>query len=525
MVQGEKTWAAKLILKEHKKVQALVAVLLGLVQALALGYPFEGQLTSILQIAGFACFILLVHQSEESYGVSWLFASAWLFGSVAWLYIALHVHGHMPAALSIVAILILCAGLANYYSLALWLYVKLKRGIPNWTASLLLASAWTMAELARAQWLTGFPWAALGYGQVNSYFSYLAPLMGVYGIGFMSVLASIGIVHAWESRRIFFQIISVILVLGLLIPAPRDDGGSDNKMTFTLLQANIPQDLKFTSGRQEALNWYKEELLKSKSDVTVLPETAIPYFKNDLPMDYWQAIEDKFKNNEQAAIVGIPTKNSENEFGNSAIVFGASAGANQYDKYHLVPFGEFTPQALKWFTEMLDVGMTDFIRGSQEPEPVVWKGHQLSVNICYEDLFGEELARRFVSGAEKVPEVLVNISNIGWFGDNYVVDQHLNIARMRSLEFNRPTVRATNSGGTAIIDAQGKIQDSLKPYTRGVLRGEISAGLSDITPYAYWSGHWGLKPLWIWCLAIWGVAYWQYKKSQAKGKDNRPSVK
>jgi apolipoprotein N-acyltransferase len=163
--------------------------------------------------------------------------------------------------------------------------------------------------------------------------------------------------------------------------------------------------------------------------------------------------------------------------------------------------------------------MTDFIRGTQQPEPMQWKGHRLSVNICYEDLFGEELAKRFVQGADKMPEVLVNISNIGWFGDNYVVDQHLNIARMRSMEFNRPTVRATNSGGTAIINAQGEIQDALKPYTRGVLTGSVSTdSAAGITPYAYWAGHWGLKPMWIWCLTIWALAYMQYKRASAREK-------
>jgi len=500
-----------------------MAVLLGLIQAFALTYPNEGQYTAIMQIAGLALFIGFIDRAEKKYVLSWLYATAWLFGSVAWLYIALHDHGRMPSTLSIAAILLLCSGLASYYSTAVWSYFKLKRKIPTWLAALVLAAGWTMAEMARAQWFTGFPWAALGYGQVNSYFSGLAPLIGVYGLGFVTVMAAMGVVCAWESRQSKYQIMSAVFLLTLLMPVQRNPSENENKITFTLLQANIPQDLKFTSGRKEALDWYKEELIKSKSNVTVLPETAIPYFKEDLPQDYWQGIEDKYKNKEHAAILGIPTKNSENEFGNSAIIFGASAGPEQYDKYHLVPFGEFTPKALKWFTDMLNVGMTDFIRGTQQPEPMQWKGHRLSVNICYEDLFGEELAKRFVQGEDKVPEVLINISNIGWFGDNYVVDQHLNIARMRSLEFNRPTVRATNSGGTAIINAQGEIQEALIPYTRGVLNGSVSTNsAADITAYAYWVGHWGLKPLWIWCLTIWVLAYVQYKRASTREKSRSP---
>lgn len=523
MVQSEKTWASKLNLRDLTWIRFPAAVFLGLIQAYALTYPCEGQFTSFLQIAGFALFIREVERQKEKNLLSWLYACAWLCGSVAWLYIAMHVHGHMPAVLSIAAILILCSGLASYYGFCLWIYFKMKRQLSTWLAALVLAAGWTMAEMARAQWFTGFPWAALGYGQVNSYFSELAPVTGVYGIGFLSILSAKGVVVAWETRQLKYQIMSAVFLLSLLVPVQPRETQSDSTITFTLLQANIAQDLKFTSGRQEALNWYKQELIKSTANVTVLPETAIPYFKDELPTEYWRDIEEKFKNKEQAAIVGIPTKNAQHEFGNSALFFGTDAGPQQYDKYHLVPFGEFTPRVLKWFTAMLNVGMTDFIRGSQQPEPVRWQGHSLSVNICYEDLFGEELAKRFVMGADKVPEVLVNISNIGWFGDNYVVDQHLNIARMRSLEFKRPTVRATNSGGTAIINAQGQIQDALKPYTRGVLTGTVNTNpAASITPYAYWTGYWGLMPLWAGCLAIWAWAFVQYKRASKREKTRSP---
>jgi apolipoprotein N-acyltransferase len=114
---------------------------------------------------------------------------------------------------------------------------------------------------------------------------------------------------------------------------------------------------------------------------------------------------------------------------------------------------------------------------------------------------------------------LVNISNIDWFGDTVVIPQHLNIARMRSLEFNRPSIRATNSGGTAIISAQGEITNQLKPFTRGVLQGEISSVQKAITPFAYWAGHWGLKPLWLLCLTLLaGLIYSATKHRSTKGK-------
>lgn len=130
----------------------------------------------------------------------------------------------------------------------------------------------------------------------------------------------------------------------------------------------------------------------------------------------------------------------------------------------------------------------------------MWQGQRVALQICYEDLFGEELAKQFRQAAT-APTVWVNMSNIAWFGDTHAVPQHLNIARMRALEFQRPVLRATNTGATAIIDAQGRVQQHIQPFTRGVLVGEFE-GRSGLTPYARWVSKWGLSPLWLLCLAI-----------------------
>ena len=215
-------------------------------------------------------------------------------------------------------------------------------------------------------------------------------------------------------------------------------------------------------------------------------------------------------------IVGIPTLDKEKGYGNSAVGMGFES-EQQYDKYHLVPFGEFTPDSLKWFTRLMVNELGDFNRGSLTQAPFIWKNIKLSLTICYEDLFGEELAARFVN-AELAPSLFVNISNIAWFGDTMVVNQHLDIARMRSLEFERPTVRATNTGGTAVISAEGEILKKLGTYEQGNLSSEVSITKnSGITFYAYWAGHWGLSPLWILCLSIMALAIFkQYRSVKLK---------
>ena len=128
-------------------------------------------------------------------------------------------------------------------------------------------------------------------------------------------------------------------------------------------------------------------------------------------------------------------------------------------------------------------------------------GQRLAPLICYEDLFGEELALRFTR-PDQAPTIWVNLSNIAWFGDTLAVDQHLQISRLRALEFERPVIRATNTGATAIIDAQGRVTHRLPAYQEGVLQGEVVGRQAPPTPYARWVGEWGLMPLWLIALGV-----------------------
>lgn len=513
----------------------LGAVCLGLLQAASLSALFEDRVSAVMQVFAMSLFISSLKKQRQQQSLrltlisAWIFSASWLLGSVWWLHIALHVHGHLPAFLSLAAIILLCGSLALYYTLAIGVYWKYQSTLKAWQQAILLAAVWTMAEMARAQWFTGFPWAAIGYAQINSGLSLAAPWLGVYGVGFIAAyvagwLASFeiqtkgtredneGKIAAWHHKS---RVTGVLLVFILLaIPVSRNHLNEQTNLNVALLQGNIPQDIKFSVGRQEALNWYKQQSLESTADITVLPETALPYLKQDLPHGYWQDLEYKFNGEQQIAAIGILSNTAHNGYANSAVALGLKEEPRIYNKYHLVPFGEFTPKMFKWFTKMLSLGLGDFERGSDKPAPFTWKLHKFALNICYEDVFGEELAKRFVQGQDRVPTVLVNISNIDWFGDTVVIPQHLNIARMRSLEFDRPSIRATNSGGTAIINAQGKITHQLEPFTRGVLKGEVTSIDKDITPFAFWAGHWGLKPLWLLCLALLAWLIRQAKKNQ-----------
>jgi apolipoprotein N-acyltransferase len=274
-------------------------------------------------------------------------------------------------------------------------------------------------------------------------------------------------------------------------------------MSVTLLQGNIPQSEKFEPnlGVPLALAWYAAALQDSRSDLIVAPETAIPVLPQQLPEKYWAELTRRFSSGGQAALIGIPMGNYEQGYTNSVLALSTQSQVPwQYDKHHLVPFGEFIPPMFKWFTQMMNIPLGDFNRGAVGQESFAHRGQRLAPNICYEDLYGEELAVRFLDPATS-PTILVNVSNIGWFGDTVAIDQHLQISRMRALEFQRPLIRATNTGATVVLDHRAHVTASLPRLTRGALEATVE-GRTGTTPYAWWVSRFGLWPLWIIALAV-----------------------
>ena len=439
----------------------------------------------------------------------WLFATAWLAGTFWWTFVALHTYGGLPALLAVFAVLALAALLALYYAAVCGLFVALALVNRAW-AAIIFAALWLLAELARGLWLTGFGWGAAGYAHVEGPLAGFAPWLGVYGLCALAAWlvmtlvqwvrpAPSGPAYTWRDQALALPAVLLLLTLPAVYRMAQPNlSQSTGTLAVTLLQGNIAQDEKFetSTGVPQALQWYAEQLQVSRTALVIAPETAIPVLPQQLPPGYWDALQQRFATGPQAALIGMPLGNYQQGYTNSVV--GLKPGQPQpwrYDKHHLVPFGEFIPPFFKWFTEMMNIPLGDFNRGPLGQAPFEWQGQRLAPNICYEDLFGEELGLLFIDPA-KEPTVFVNISNLAWYGNSLAMDQHLQIARMRALEFERPFVLATNTGVTAFVDHRGRVVSMLARDTRGVLVGEVE-GRTGVTPYAWWVSRFWLWPLWL----------------------------
>jgi apolipoprotein N-acyltransferase len=489
-----------------------LALVAGAAQALSIAFPPTGQPLWWLQLLSLAVLGWLVRQAgswRSAALIGWTFATTWLTATFWWLFVSMHVYGGLASPLAVIAVLGLAAFLGLYYAAAAGVFALWRARGPA-AQAVLFAALWLIAELLRATWFTGFPWGAAGYAHVDGPLAVLAPLVGVYGIGFVAALLAFALSLATHpaSRRsgrywaLLAGLAGLLAACNVAGPVALASKPAQPPLSVALLQGNIPQDEKFQPGTgvAVALRWYGEQLRDSHAALVVAPETAIPLLPQQLPAGYLDALRDRFSRGDEAALIGIPLGSMREGYTNSAIGLKPGAPVYRFDKHHLVPFGEFIPPLFRWFTDLMNIPLGDFNRGPLGQPTFDWHGQRLAPNICYEDLFGEELAVHFLDPA-RAPTILVNMSNIGWFGNTVAIDQHLQISRMRAIEFRRPMIRATNTGATAIIDHEGRVRHLLPRLTRGVLTGDV-VGQTGITPYAWWVARFGLWPLWMLGLAI-----------------------
>ena len=470
-----------------QRAAAPLAFVAGAVSVLAFA-PIGWWPLQLLSLTVLFVFLRRTASVRRSAFIGWMYGFGWLLFGTCWLYISLHDYGGLPGWMTIIAVAGLALFLSGLMAAAAGLSAWLRQ---RWQASaatqflLILPTFFMLAEWTRAWIFTGFPWLSTGYAHNASPLGGFAPLIGVYGIGLLGAVIA-GAIALLPQKKSLIAIPLTLLIAGALLQRIDWTAPFGKPITVRLLQANIPQDLKFQPERtQGILQRYQTMITAAPADLIATPETALPLLYSQLPPDLLPGLKNFALQSGSQLLIGVPTSDGPQIYANSVIGVGASA--YRYDKHHLVPFGEFIPLGFRWFIDMMHIPLGDFTRGAAQQVPLAVRDQWILPNICYEDLFGEEIAAQ-LSGKAAQTTLLLNVSNIAWFGNSFALPQHLQISQMRSLETGRPMLRATNTGMTAVIDPKGRVLQQLAPLTTGVLSASVQ-GYRGTTPYIVF-GNW-----------------------------------
>lgn len=385
------------------------------------------------------------------------------------------------------AVLAMATGLALFWAAPFWLAARAR--LRPWALGPGLAALWALSDYARAHVLTGFPWAMPAHAWVGTPVAQAAALFGPHMLGFLTLAgagALAGAVLARGPARLLALLPAPLLLAAgwlwgaerLAEPAaPRADG-----LVVRLVQPNSPQDEKWDDAR--ALGFFRRQLDLSaapgavRPGVVIWPETAVP----------WLMEEEPEARRLMAEAAGAPvifgSRRLERDAAgrrwfNALLVLDRSGGvAGRYDKFHLVPFGEYVP-----FGSVLDrFGLTGLVGASftPGPGPALLAAAELPPFrplVCYEAIFPHEI------GAAGRPAWLVQITNDAWFGASAGPWQHLAQARLRAIEQGLPLARAANTGISALIDPMGRILVRIPLLVHGHADAVLPAPLPP-TPYS-----------------------------------------
>ncbi len=368
--------------------------------------------------------------------------------------------------------------------------------VHKWYAAPAIAALWVAAE--RIPTPFGFMWAKLGDAGIDmSVPMRLAPFTGVYGLSFVFALMSVGLaaVLLRRSRRE----LAWLLVLPALYVLPGLPEPQRPTESATALQPNLPEEKEWQE--QEVLEMQQRlEYLSLQSalapgelapQVILWPEVPAPLYYYDDPR-FRESITNLARITHTSVLFGTVARTGKGDPLNSAVMITPNGNlSGRYDKLLLVPFGEYVPAPFG-FASKISGEIGNFQPGEKLTTFTV-KGHSLGAFICYESAF-PHLVRRFQT------ELLVNLSNDGYFGHSAAREQHLGLVRMRAAENGRWIVRATNDGISAVIDPAGRVTQSFTPYVQAVGRLNYSY-VKDLTFYTRY-GDWFA---WI-CVAFGAVA-------------------
>ncbi|MBL0711625.1 MAG: apolipoprotein N-acyltransferase, partial [Colwellia sp.] len=290
-------------------------------------------------------------------------------------------------------------------------------------------------------------------------------------------------------------IIIIISGLGMLLSPINWVAPNGKTAKVALVQGNIEQAIKWVPEQEwpTMLKYLDLTSVNYNADIIIWPESAIPAIEPSA-QDFLTTVNRSAILNNSAVITGILNYNFETrQYFNSLIVLGKKQlddeqgyfynHSNRYSKHHLLPIGEFVPfqEWLRPIAPLFNLPMSSFSRGDYQQHNLIAKGLNILPLLCFEIAFPHQLAANLTNKTD----LLLTVSNDAWFGDSHGPHQHMEIARMRALEFGRPLLRSTNNGITAVVDHQGKFIARIPQFKEAVLTATVPLVTGE-TPYSQW---------------------------------------
>jgi apolipoprotein N-acyltransferase len=419
---------------------------------------------------------------------------------VSWVYVSMVNFGNMLPVMAVFAVILFALVLTLYFIAPIFLYTLLAPGVcTRHRVTILLPILWVVFEWLRGILFTGFAWLYLGYTGVDTWVSGWATIAGVSAVSFVFACVAGQLVYVYQAGKAAYvrSIVAVLILVAISwgLQSLRWVEQSGEALNISLVQANISLAEKWQPESRESLmqTYLAASRAIHKADLIVWPEASLPMILDEVPNSYLSDL----RNLNASLVFGVVEReiaNSRVNLYNSLVVVNAQNDSSQplqtYKKRHLVPFGEFFPlkPLLGWIFSTFDIPMADFTSGGYMQGNVLVNGVKMLPTICYEDAYPEDWRRQIADAG-----VILNISEDAWFGDSLAPHQRLQMARMRAIEFQRPVIRASNSGLSTVIDARGQI-DAISPQFEPDIFSSQVIPMQGETPYTSF-GQW---PLWLW---------------------------
>jgi apolipoprotein N-acyltransferase len=477
---------------------------------------------------GVLAYLWMLETPKEAFWSGWAYGIGFFGSSTYWVYISIHYFGNAPVVIALIVTILFVLFLAFLFFALLGVFtsylihhnhlramlnrscatknagsIRKRRWIPRLcrgtTAEgnlhgysipslFIFPACWVLGEFWRTYILTGFPWALLGYSQMHSPLRSLAPIIGVYGISYITALiASILIVlgsHAtsFAKKNVGIALMIIIFVAAFSFQGVQWTRASGPSINVSLIQGNIDQNHKWDLEYLiKILETYKNlSASQWTSKLIVWPEAAVPTFPEEVPK-FIAFLNENAKANHSNLLFGVPFQNTlTKQYYNGMMMVGENQGV--YEKVHLVPFGEYLPLKFlfAWFYHYFQVPMSSASAGPRYQEPLKMDGFKIAPFICYEIIYPWRVLRDTIGR-----QLIISISDDSWFGNSIALDQHQQMAQMRALETGRYLLLGANTGITAIIDPRGRVIKKAPQDQEYVLAGEILP-MSGKTPLMFW---------------------------------------